>query len=361
MSNKDLARRSEARISIDGVDVTTDIAPYIISVVYTDNEADEADDLQIKLHDRESLWLKSWVAKMIDKAASSSSTDYTKNGLGIQAVFGRSNWNGDGKDDVLDTGFLEFDDISADGPPSTITIKATSLPFSSQIRQTKKSRAWESYYLSGIVREMATKAGLGYMYLSGTDPYYKRVEQYNTSDISFLSTLCKKAGISLKTTGKMLVCFDQASYEARSSILTITRGSGQYGKYKLHAGHSDTEYASCRVRYTPPSGSTIEGIAYVEDYNENSETNQQLEIKAKVSSIGDAKRLAAKYLRLYNKYAKTVTFNLPGNTGAVAGLTFTLSGWGAFDGKYIIKQSKHTVSKSSGYTTQIVGRAVLPY
>jgi len=36
----------------------------------------------------------------------------------------------------------------------------------------------------------------------------------------------------------------------------------------------------------------------------------------------------------------------------LAGNTVELKGWGAWDGKYIIKQAKHTVSKS-GYTTQI--------
>ena len=35
-----------------------------------------------------------------------------------------------------------------------------------------------------------------------------------------------------------------------------------------------------------------------------------------------------------------------------------LDGWGAFDGKYIIKQSKHSVS-SAGYTTTVTLRRVL--
>lgn len=42
----------------------------------------------------------------------------------------------------------------------------------------------------------------------------------------------------------------------------------------------------------------------------------------------------------------------------MAGCTVMLSGWGAWDGKYIIKQAKHSVSHS-GYTTQITLRRSL--
>ena len=63
-------------------------------------------------------------------------------------------------------------------------------------------------------------------------------------------------------------------------------------------------------------------------------------------------------LRLKNKYEYTATFTLPGNPDLVAGVTVMLSGWGAWDGKYIISQAKHTIGKS-GYTTQIRLRHVL--
>ena len=42
----------------------------------------------------------------------------------------------------------------------------------------------------------------------------------------------------------------------------------------------------------------------------------------------------------------------------MASVTVTLEGWGAWDGKYIVSQAKHTVS-GTGYTTQIQLRKVL--
>ena len=40
---------------------------------YTDKEADGTDDLQLKLQDRDDIWLKKWLADAIDAAASAGS------------------------------------------------------------------------------------------------------------------------------------------------------------------------------------------------------------------------------------------------------------------------------------------------
>ena len=123
-------------------------------------------------------------------------------------------------------------------------------------------------------------------------------------------------------------------------MLTITRGDGIYTKYKLPSGTADTAYASCRVSYVDPkTGKSIEGIAYAEDYDADDEDNQCLEITAKVSSIAEAETLAGKQLRLHNKYEKTASFTLMGNVAIVSGVTVTLTKWGAWNGKYIVKQA----------------------
>lgn len=251
MSDRNQARRTTAEVVFGGTDITSSIRSYFLSMTYTDNEEDEADDLQIKLEDRDSIWLEKWLNDAIQAAASSAPTEgageaeaktykvmpsiglnvrtgpgtsygklgalpygtevpvtgisngwatiqysgrtayvsaqYIKEvvggqaeenseasattGLAIQAVFVRENWNNDGKDTVLDCGQFELDSIKASGPPATITIKATSLPFNAQIRQTEKTKAWEAYTLSGIAQEMAGANGMACLYESASDPY----------------------------------------------------------------------------------------------------------------------------------------------------------------------------------------------
>ncbi len=280
-------------------------------------------------------------------------------GMTIQAIFIRRNWRGEGVDDFLDAGLFELDSLSYDGPPSAVTIKATSLPFTAAIRQTKKSKAWEEYFLSGISRELAAANGMTCLYLASSDPFYKRSEQFQASDIEFLKQLCHDAGLSLKVTNKAIVIFEQSDYESKEAVLTIQRGGGLYTKFKLSMATAETQYASCRVYYTDPAtGRCIEGTAYCEKYDSSKKNNQQLVICRKVESIGEAQVLAEKSLRLHNKFAKTCQFSMTGDPRLLAGINIRLEDFGAWDGKYLISQAKHS-SGPSGYTTQINARYVL--
>lgn len=420
---KDVARQASAQIFFDGVDISESISKYLLSVTYTDSEDNEADDLQIKLADRDDIWLTQWIGKAIDAATNktarsgSETRSYkvtAKTGLNVRSgpgtsysklgalVFGATvkvvtidnGWakidyngktayvsaqyikasdstadssvtiatgfqinstfifnHGDGYAGFLDCGQFELDDVSADGPPSSITIKATALPYTASVRQTKKTKAWEAYTLRGIAEEIARVNGMACLFDAEKDIPYSRVEQYRESDIAFLQRLCILAGFSLKATNNMLVVFDQRIYDKKDAVMTIRRSDKQHTKYKLKVGKRDKEYSSCRVSYTTPSGKVISATAYVDDYDSDKQTNQQLEITAKVSSIAEAQALAEKKLKLHNKYSRTVSITLPGDPSAIAGKAVDLSGWGYWDGKYIISKAKHTIS--SGYTTVI--------
>lgn len=366
MSDTIRARRTEVQVVFDGADITKSIRPYLLSLTYTDSEEDQSDSLQIQLQDREGLWLESWLNKAIEATAASK--------FSMSATITRSNWGSGGGS--LPTGSFELDSVDAGGPPSTVSIKGSSLPYGSSIRQTKKTRAWENYSLSGIAKEIAGNAGLSCMYEAASDPSYERKEQTKKSDITFLSELCHDAGISLKCTDGQLVLFDQSIYEAMPPIMTIRRNNGRilpaaptaygaYGKtkdceayedYSLSTAAAETQYGSCRVSYADPAtGKCIEGTATAE--GDDGESEQCLEITARVSSAGEAEALAEKHLRLHNKFNRTASFTMPGNTALVAGVTVMLDGFGGWDGKYMVKQATHTVS--GGYTTKIDLRKVL--
>lgn len=277
-------------------------------------------------------------------------------GLKISAAIVRENWNADGNDEVLDCGQFELDNVTVDGPPNTVTIKATSLSYSNAIRQTEKSKSWENVTLSQIVEFITKKSGMGYMFISSKNPKYTRVEQYRQSDINFLSQLCHNAGCSLKVTSNIVVIFDQAEFEQNPEIRTIRIGEG-YTKYRLMTNENDN-YTSCRVYCTKPSGEVITATVYVDDYKEDDNNNQCLEIRQNVDSIAEAENLAYKMLRLHNKYEFEASFNFPGDPELTAGSVVVLEDFGAWNGRYVIKQAKHTISHS-GYSTQINLRKAL--
>lgn len=344
MPEKILARRTPVSVAFAGTDITKDIKPYLLSLQYTDDMDDFTDDIQFTLQDRDGIWLESWLREAVSAAAGGK--------LKMSAVIAPENWGDMG---ALPTGDFELDSVEASGPPSTVTIKGTSLAFSASARQTKKSKAWENYKLSGIAAEIAGNAGMGFMFESDDDPKYDRVEQSNQSDIDFLKKLCGNAGIHIKATDGKLVLFGAEKYEAKAPVRTIQRGAkGGYIKYKLSSGSADTKYSSCRVSYMDPArGKLIEGKA--EDGSIS--TEQCLEIVAKVKSAGEAQALAAKKLCLHNRFSRVCSFTFPGDTGLAAAVTVQLSGFGGWDGKYLITKAVHAVG-ASGYTTKIEGYAV---
>lgn len=298
-------------------------------------------------------------------------------GFVIQALIVAQNVDEKGGDKILDCGLFEFDGCDVSCPPQEVTIKATSLPFSSQIRQTVKTKAWEGYTLSGIAQEMASENGMGCQFLSVKNPTIARCEQFNVSDIAFLQGLCNDYGLSLKATNNMLVLFDQATFEQKPPMYIFEKWETPYLKYKMSTKTKDVKYTSCRVSNVLPDGTLIEGIYYDEGSSAESEAEalkkeaeqaakgqavekskvQRLEIKANVNSIGEAEQKAAAELRLRNKFNKEVTLNLDGDTDLIAGVTVKLVNCGAWEGKYIISQAKHTIDQG-GYKTSVKLRKV---
>ena len=146
MSSKDTARRTEIIVYFAGVDISQSIRPYLLTMTYTDNEEDKADDLQLTLEDRDRTWVR-WLS---EKGSAK--------GEKIRAVIVQKNWNGTGKDRKLDCGVFELDSIDFSGPPGKVSIKATSIPYSSTMRLQIKTKAWENVKLSAIANDLDRKS-----------------------------------------------------------------------------------------------------------------------------------------------------------------------------------------------------------
>lgn len=339
------ARRTEVRVIFDGADITPDANKYLQSLSYTDNEEDKTDDLQITMDDREGVWLGSWL-----------NTPSAGKGTEISAVIIQRNWDSDGKDRVLDCGTFEVDTVDGSGPPAKVTIKGTSIPHTSTARTQKKTQAWEQINLSAIANEIAGRNGLTCMFLSSSDPYYTRKEQLQESDITFLQRLCKAAGISLKVTAKMIVLFDEAEFEGQAAVRTIKKGEADVKSWSFSTSTHDAAYSKCHVSYTDPATATT--IEYTYTPRDADKSGQVLEINEKVNSREEARQLAMKRLRQKNKGEFKASFGLTGDARLVAGVNVEVSGYGAFDGKYIIETAAHSISRS-GYKTDLTLRRVL--
>lgn len=276
-------------------------------------------------------------------------------GTEIHAMVIQKNPYSNGKDKVLDCGVFEIDSVSYSGPPQKLTIKATSIPYKVELRQTKHNRVWENTTLKNMAEKIGKRSNFKIMYLSNSNPVYKRKEQINMTDIAFLKKMCKGAGISLKVTSKTIVLFDAADYESKTEVKKIKAGKGNILSYSFSTKTADTAYSSCHVVYTDPDTKKKIEATYTPE-NANAD-GQKLEIKQKVSSQAEALELARKSLRARNKGETTAEFTLVGDVDYVAGITVRVYGYGEFNGKYIVEQATHSVT--GGYKVQIKLRSCL--
>lgn len=324
------ARTAYLQLTYDGVDISTDLRPYLLAWTHTDNLSGQADDLQISLEDKDQRWSGPWLpdtgAVLIAKAV-------------------RENWEKEGKTDVLPLGKFEIDEIEVSDPPTTVTIKGISVPESSSLRGEEKNRAWEKTKLSVIAGDIAGKAKLKLYFEVDDNPEYDRIEQTSETDLSFLMRLCNDAGLCLKISGTQLIILDEEKYEARPPVVTITRGKSHIKSFR---GIKTTQglYRACRVAYRSPKGR--KNINYTFTPKNAPKTGRTLLVDQRVTSIKEAERLAKKKLREANKNAVNVSLIMVGDNVLLAGHTLMLAGYGkAFDGKYIITQISR--SQQNGY------------
>lgn len=273
----------------------------------------------------------------------------------VSAVLVQENWNDSGDEATLNIGTFEIDSVDMSGPPTKVTVKGTSIPYTSKLRMEKKSRAWEKITLKDIGTQIAQESGMQLMYEAEYNPTYKRKEQVLTSDIVFLQKLCKAAGMALKVTEMTVVIYDAEVYDSKPPIKTITMGDADILSYKMGVSLNDTAYTSCHLSYSDPDSKNTIEYTYTPDTSIG--TGQVLEINEKVNSTEEAVALTKKRLREKNTQQYTASVKLVGDVTLVAGATVELKGFQQFDRKYKITQAVHNLT--GGYTVDLTLKQVL--
>lgn len=341
MENMQDARRAVLVITYNGKDITTDLAMSLKEFTYNDAAPGDADDIAINLEDRTLNWSGPWSPVEGDK---------------IKAEIRTVNWGKPGEIKKLPLGSFEVDTFDFTGPPDVVSIKALSIPVGANIRQEKRSRSWEKTNLKTLATQTAKHAGLQLLYEAKDNPSYDRLEQSAMSDLAFLVETAKKEAIAVKVAAGKLVLFDEADYEKKAAIATITKGTDNVLSYAFNWSTTLVAYRACMVSYTDGKSKKT----YKATYSPPGAPKQGpvLKINEQVDSQSAAFRLARKSLREKNKEAGKGTIALMGDIRMATGLTINIKGFKRFDGKYIIESCSHTIG-SSGYVTSLGIRKVL--
>lgn len=353
-------------------DISADVSADLLSLSYTDKIDDTADELSVEMQDASGKWALAWDPERGDTVAVTIST---KDGRSVS------------------TGTMMIDRLNLAGRPRRYSIGAVNFPLDNTIRRTAKERTFEKTTLKAIGERIATDNGLEFSYTAEDDPEIDRSDQQKESDLKYLTDLAKQSAISVKIFDNKLTMYDQKALEASdpiksftesgSSVLSWSFETKQGERYKAvtvsyrdvvkktraaaapaESSGGSTDYVAQyygkpsgkgTAKAEPKKGKTELSEEYIDyTYTDDSidDSAQVFTCTQKVKSRSEAERVAKAKLRELNLHAVTGNVSIIGDPTVSAGSVITLSGFGSFDGRFLVETATHSVG-GSGYTTEL--------
>ncbi len=178
-------------------------------------------------------------------------------------------WNRDytGSHVAKDFGSFQIDRIKQQGPITQISIYGTSVPINSQIKLTVKNAQFFTSDLETLATKVATENGLKPVFdiPDNRNVTLGSIQQWNESDLTYLSRLCVEHGLAMKIRDRKLIIFDEQTYEFHAPIYTIDCSKPGWG---INLEHFDLDsqsqdiYSVATVSYDPTgSGEKVVGTA----------------------------------------------------------------------------------------------------
>ena len=335
-----LARRAHPEVFYNGINITDHIQNDLLSFAYTDNASGSADDVSIVLKDVSKKYMNEWGFEQGDSLTASIIT---------------TNWRKDGQIVKLPCGHFVVDEPEYSGRPSVVNLKGNSIPANSNFLYTKRTKAWNNVTLKSIGQEIAKRYGLKLFFDSSRNPKFKKKEQSDESDSSFLQTAAEESSFGLKVTDKMLILFNEADYEKKDAVATFEEWNSTVLSYTFKPTLTDTGYKAVSLKYYDPLKGKL--VADTFSLGEIDEKKDKIyKVKKSVSSLNEANLLARSLLRKLNKKQVTAQLEVIGDTRLLAATCIKLEGFGKFSGKYYIDKATHSLS---GYKTSLELHRVL--
>ena len=301
-------------LKYNGHNVTHDFSQYLQEINYTDYEKEQSDELSIKLKDNDRLFQNEW---------------YLEKGAKLTCKFGYKN------SEILDAGTFTIDEATFDFAQAgnSVEVKALATTVNSPLR-TKNSR-----YFEGTLQKIANDFGQIHGFkVVGDDVNFNvgRQHQFNETDLHFLARISNQFGYIFKITDGLLVF-------TKSDLLTSADAVLHLSKSDIRSLNlNDTQakiYKACTVQYFNPKTKKL--CSYTERRTSGTDT---LKLNLKANNKAEAMRMAKAGLNSGSKEIKgNITLKNPSGL-FVAGVNFTINGFGRFDGKYHITSASHTFS-----------------
>lgn len=196
------------------------------------------------------------------------------------------------------------------------------LPIFTSAKTANQYKCVENISINEIAGDVAKKYGMQLKLLYNISNTYKRVEQINIPDITFLKRRCAIEGLKLKIFNKSMIVYDLTTVRKTAPVKKIKKQEMQEPRFDVV-----NVYDTCSLSY------------HDEIVTAGSGHNPLLLSDIAFYSSGEGIRFAQNMLNNQFKYVGSFEKQL--DTDLTAGNVITIADMGMFDGNYLILESNH--------------------
>lgn len=328
------ATTTTKRVETLGAGVGTDIAPYVESLTYVDNAADDSDTIDMTLDAQDGKWLWAWLPQK---------------GATLYPCLRGHDWERPGDERRMDCGLFVVDDVNYSDTPTTLQLGGVSKPSDSNFSETERKVTWKNTSIKRIGESIAVRYGLGFSY--DAEDYDITCDEQDGTDSSYYNTLCQNYGLVLKVYARRLWVYDREAYKAKRAVKVFDRTNIIRGSVSWTTTLSGT-YTGGTFDYTDADkdcdiSCAVGGGTHIKSINR------------RATSVQDAAVQLCAELNRANHGTIKLRFSVPGDWTVSAGNTISITGYGGgpsggdggINGKYFVDKVTHKYTRSGGFTT----------
>ena len=320
-------RSPEWVLTYQGVNITADISARVLSISYTDYLSELSGEVEVVIEDHDQRWQASWYPGLGDE---------------LKLAIG---YRGEG---LLPCGDFQIDQLELAGPPDTFTMRCLAA-FITPAMRTLNSAGYEDQTLLGIAQTIGAKYGLAVISAPDViDIAFERVTQKHETDLAFLKRLAVEHDYDFTIRGSILVFYSRTALEAIAPVQTVTRTDLEGFEFR---NRTHTTYRAAQVTYQDLTSKSliIQSAAAIAPIP----TSDVLKVVSRCENGQQALLKAQAALNVHNMFFTEASLVMPGSIAMASGNTIELSGFGEFDGAYIILVARHRLDRAHGYTTRL--------
>lgn len=315
-------RRAYIKVLYKNKELTTDITNLIKKFEYTERLDGEADDISISFLDRNGNFIyENFLPERGD--------------IIIPTLF-FEHWYNENEIHEISFGEFEVDEFEIENHTATqiISIKAVPALVNSSLSGQQKTKSWENIKLSVIAHDIAAAQGVELIY-SASEILLARADQKDTSDLVFLTSLCRQNGLHLKVADKKIIILESKEQEKRQVIL-----QGDFCSYTVRVQSQDI-YNSVHIKYY--DALKEKNFEYQYTPENAPKVGKTLELNNRVASFAEAQHAAKAHLREKNKKAVEVETKIFPNPCIRCGSVIDFSPVSYLGEKFIVQEMQYSL------------------